>query len=186
MSLLELAFVFFYIGLFTIGGGLVAISLMYKPIVGGGLISEELFYNMVAISESTPGPIGINMATYIGYELHGVFGGIVTTVATVLPSLIIIIIVAKFFTRLKEQPLVQSVFSVLRPAVSGTILVAALQMFSLAILNIPESKENFSWQQVINIPEIIFYAFAFFVITKTKIHPILIIILGAIFGILFL
>lgn len=186
MSIFQLAFVFFYIGLFTIGGGLVAISLMYKPIVGGGLISEELFYNMVAISESTPGPIGINMATYIGYELHGVLGGIITTLATVLPSLIIIIVIAKFFSRLKEQPLVQSVFTILRPAVSGTILVAAVQMFSLAILNLPQVKEDFSWQNLIKIPELIFYSVALLAIAKTKIHPILIIILGAVFGLIFL
>lgn len=71
MTLLHLMLTFFYVGLFTIGGGLVAITLMYGPIVEGGLISSEQFYNMVAISESTPGPIGINMATYIGYQLYG-------------------------------------------------------------------------------------------------------------------
>ena len=69
MSLLALCFTFFYIGLFTIGGGVVAITLMQQAIVEKGLISTEQFYNMIAISESTPGPIGINMATYIGYNL---------------------------------------------------------------------------------------------------------------------
>ena len=89
MTLLGLMATFFYIGLFTIGGGLVAVTIMYKPIVEGGLISAEEFYNMLAISESTPGPIGINLATYIGYNLFGVGGGIATTAATVLPSLIV-------------------------------------------------------------------------------------------------
>ena len=68
VSLIELFFIFFYVGLFTIGGGLVAITLMEETIVSRGLISPEQFYNMVAISESTPGPIGVNMATYIGYK----------------------------------------------------------------------------------------------------------------------
>ena len=104
MTLLHLMLTFFYVGLFTIGGGLVAITLMYGPIVEGGLISSEQFYNMVAISESTPGPIGINMATYIGYQLYGVVGGIATTAATVLPSLIIIKLIARFFNRFRRSP----------------------------------------------------------------------------------
>ena len=89
MTLLQLAFTFFYIGLFTIGGGQVAITLMQQSLVTTGVISQEMFYNMVAISESTPGPIGINMATYIGYELYGVPGGLIVTGAQVLPSIII-------------------------------------------------------------------------------------------------
>ena len=68
MTLLQLALTFFSIGLFTIGGGQVAITLMQQSLVSTGIISQAQFYNMVAISESTPGPIGINMATYIGYE----------------------------------------------------------------------------------------------------------------------
>ena len=96
MSLLQLAFTFFYIGLFTIGGGQVAITLMQQSIVSAGLISQEQFYNMIAISESTPGPIGINMATYIGYELYGVPGALAVTGAEVLPSIIIILIIARF------------------------------------------------------------------------------------------
>ena len=85
-SLFQLFGIFFYIGAFTIGGGLVAVTLMQQTLVDKGVISAEQFYNMVAISESTPGPIGINMATYIGYSQYGVFGGIVTTFGQVLPS----------------------------------------------------------------------------------------------------
>ncbi len=186
MTLLELMFVFFYVGLFTIGGGMVAITLMYEPIVGRGLISSEQFYNMVAISESTPGPIGINMATYIGYELHGLIGGIATTVATVLPSLVIIIIIAKYFSRFQDKPLVKAAFTGLRPAVTGMILVAAAQVFQIAILNIPAFTTSGKWLDLIKIPAFIFYALATTLLLKTKIHPILIIIVGAFFGILFL
>ena len=102
MTLLELLWTFFYIGLFTIGGGQVAITLMYEPMVEGNLITADQFYNMVAVSESTPGPIGINMATYIGCELYGVMGGILVTFATVLPSLIIILVIAKFFDKYQD------------------------------------------------------------------------------------
>ena len=81
MTLLNLFFTFLQVGTFTIGGGLVAITIMQQILVTAGLITPEKFYTMVAISESTPGPIGINMATYIGCELYGPLGGCVATFA---------------------------------------------------------------------------------------------------------
>ena len=186
MTLLQLMFTFFYVGLFTIGGGLVAITLMYGPIVEGGLITSEQFYNMVAISESTPGPIGINMATYIGYELYGVAGGIATTVATVLPSLIIITIIAKYFNRFQDKPLVKAAFTGLRPATSGMVLVAAVQVFIIAILNIPAFKETGSVAQLVALPQAIFYLVACILLFKTKLSPIIMVVAGAIFGVLVL
>ena len=99
MTLLNLLWTFFLIGLFTIGGGQVAITLMYQPLVDGGYLDAAEFYNMVAVSESTPGPIGINMATYIGCKFYGVLGGVAVTFATVLPSFIIILIIARFFEK---------------------------------------------------------------------------------------
>ena len=134
MTLLELLWTFFYIGLFTIGGGQVAITLMYEPLVGGGIISAEQFYNMVAVSESTPGPIGINMATYIGCELYGVMGGILVTFATVLPSLIIILVIAKFFDKYQEKPLVKSVFTCIRPVSAGLIAIAAYEVLKISLI----------------------------------------------------
>lgn len=186
MTLLQLMFTFFYVGLFTIGGGLVAITLMYGPIVEGGLISSQQFYNMVAISESTPGPIGINMATYIGYELYGVIGGILTTTATVLPSLIIITIIAKYFSRFQDKPLVKAAFAGLRPATSGMVLVATVQVFVIAILNIPAFQETGTIIKLVKLPSAIFYCLACVLLFKTKISPILMVVAGAIFGILVL
>ena len=93
-SQFELFYIFFYVGLFTIGGGLVAITLMQQTIVERGYISPESFYNMVAISESTPGPIGMNMATYIGYEFYGIPGAIITTIGQALPSIVVILLIA--------------------------------------------------------------------------------------------
>ena len=93
VSLLWLFCTFFYIGLFTVGGGLVAITLMQQTIVEKGLISVDQFYNMIAISESTPGPVGINMATYLGYEFYGIPGAIITSIGEVLPSIITILII---------------------------------------------------------------------------------------------
>lgn len=186
MSLLQMMITFFFIGLFTIGGGLVAITLMYEPIVGGGLLPSEQFYNMIAISESTPGPMGINMATYIGYEMYGIWGGILTTFATVLPSLIIVILVAKFLGKFQEKPLVKSAFTGLRPAVAGMILVAMIQVFVLAILNLNAFKESGAVYDIVKFPQILYYVVATAVLLKTKLSPIWIIFAGAVFGVLFL
>ena len=174
MTLLELLWTFFYIGLFTIGGGQVAITLMYEPLVGGGIISGEQFYNMVAVSESTPGPIGINMATYIGCELYGVMGGILVTFATVLPSLIIILVIAKFFDKYQEKPLVKSVFTCIRPVSAGLIAVAGYEVLKISVI------------QVFSIQRLIIFLVALALLMRKKTSIILVMILGAIAGILFL
>lgn len=174
MTLLELLWTFFYIGLFTIGGGQVAITLMYEPIVEGGLISAETFYNMVAVSESTPGPIGINMATYIGCELYGVIGGILVTFATVLPSLIIILVIAKFFDKYQEKPLVKSVFTCIRPVSAGLIAVAGYEVLKISVI------------QVFSIQRLIIFLVALALLMRKKTSIILVMILGAVAGILFL
>ena len=174
MTLLELLWTFFYIGLFTIGGGQVAITLMYEPLVGGGIISGEQFYNMVAVSESTPGPIGINMATYVGCELHGVIGGILVTLATVLPSLVIILVIAKFFDKYQEKPIVKSVFTCIRPVSAGLIAVAAYEVLKIAII------------QPFSFTRLGIFLIALGLLFIKKISPVFVMILGAIAGILLL
>lgn len=186
MSLLGLFGTFFYIGAFTIGGGLVAISLMQQELVGRGLISVERFYNMVAISESTPGPIGINMATYIGYEMYGVWGGFITTLGTVLPSWIVIIAIAMFFGSFQEKPLVQSAFYGLRAGSTGMIAVAAWQVLRIAVFTFTRFRASGSYFDIINIPAFILFVSVGILNAKFKWHPILFIIIGAIFGFFFM
>ncbi|MCR4789615.1 MAG: chromate transporter [Treponemataceae bacterium] len=178
MSLLKLCFVFFYIGLFTIGGGQVAITLMQQELMEKGLISPERFANMIAISESTPGPIGINMATYIGCELYGIPGGILATFFTVLPSLICILLVAKFLQKVQDNPYVKSAFSTIKPVVTGLIAVACWNVIEIALI-----PSNFA--------SIDYFSLGFFFIclallTIKKMHPIAVVLLGAFFGIIFL
>ena len=190
-TLLELFCIFFYIGLFTIGGGLVAITSMQQIVVGRGWITSEKFFNMVAISESTPGPIGVNMATYIGYEFHGTFGGIVATLGEILPSYICIILIAKFFARFQEKPVVKAAFKTLRPATSGIVLVACAQVFTLALLNLNafSSAAAFSLETLSGLVKwksAAFYAAALLALFFTKVHPIAIVVAGAAFGIVFL
>lgn len=190
MSLLQLAFTFFYIGLFTIGGGQVAITLMQQSIVSSGLISQEQFYNMIAISESTPGPIGINMATYIGYELYGVPGALAVTGAEILPSIIIILIIARFLRSFNDNPFVKGSLAFLRPVTTGLILVPVIQVIMFTLITPPESISVLTtlegWKSLFNLIPIAGYAVFVFLLFKLKAHPILVIILGAVFGMLFL
>lgn len=190
MTLLHLFFIFFYIGLFAIGGGLVAATFMQQELVEHyHLLTAEKFYSMLAISESTPGPIGINIATYIGTELFGPIGGIVATMGEVLPSLIVIIIIAKFFACFQEKPLVKTMFSVLRPVTSGLVLIALVQVFCLALLRLnltSEIKSFFDFGIIFNWQAIVIYIISLVILLKTKLHPIFIMLLCASFGILFL
>lgn len=179
--------VFFYVGLITIGGGLVAITVMQQILVERfNLISVDMFYNMVAISESTPGPMGINMATYVGTELYGVGGGIATTVGEVLPSIICIILIAKFFGAFSKKSGVKAAFSTLRPAVTGIIAVAAAKVLLLSLANLDGAtfSNPTTWQNAtLSFPNACFYLASLFVLSKTKIHPILIVVAGAVYGV---
>ncbi len=187
MSLIHLFFIFFYIGLFAIGGGLVAATFMYQALVDRyGLISAEKFYSMLAISESTPGPIGINLATYLGNELFGPLGAIVCTIGEVLPSLIIIMMIARFFGAIQKKPMVQAGFSFLRPTTTGLVLVAMVQVFVLALLNIEGFMLDYQVKELFDWPCVCLYLVCLAILFKTKLHPVFIVVLGAIFGIIFL
>lgn len=174
MSLPKLLWTFFYIGLFTIGGGQVAITLMYEPVVEGGLLTAEQFYNMVAVSESSPGPIGVNMATYVGCELYGVWGGILVTFATVLPSLIIILIIAKFFNQYHNTPIVKRVFTCVRPVSVALIAIAAWNVLNISVV------QNFS------LTTVGIFLVALGLLFIKKISPIFVMAVGAVAGILLL
>ena len=193
MSIFMLFCTFFYIGLFTIGGGVVALTLMQQTIVDKGLIDSATFYNMVAISESTPGPLGINMATYIGYNLYGVPGGLIATAGEVLPSLICIMIIAGFLKKFSDNIYVKGTLAFLRPVSTGLVLLPFLQIFVFALFKVPEgaglagvaslARENiFALFDFVNIAAYAVFTFLFF---KFKPHPIFIILAGAVFGIMF-
>lgn len=189
MSLFGLFCTFFYIGLFTIGGGVVALTLMQQTIVAKGIISPEQFFNMVAISESTPGPLGTNMATYIGYNLYGVPGGIIATIGEVLPSVIIIMVIAHFLQKFNNNVYVKGALNFLRPVTTGLILVPGVQIFIFSLVNVPDSFSVLStlegWKSLFEWVNLAAYAVFSFLIFKFKLHPIILLILGAVFGIIF-
>ncbi len=190
VSVFELFGIFFYVGLFTIGGGLVAITLMQEQLVQRGLISPEDFFNMIAVSESTPGPVGVNMATFIGFEFYGIPGAVITTAAEILPSVICILVIAKFLVAFREKEGVKSVFSVLRPATTGLIFVAALNVFVLSMMNIACLSGRLfdieAWKMLFKLKNVIFYVPMLLIVLKTKIHPVFVVVVGAVFGIIFL
>lgn len=129
-TLLELFWTFFKIGLFTFGGGYVMISLIHSTIIEKkGWISEEEMLDIVAIAESTPGPISVNTATFVGYKRGGILGGILATFGVALPSLIIISIIAYFYDDIVGISLVQKAFKGIICAISALIFISATKLF---------------------------------------------------------
>ena len=135
MTLLNLFLTFFKIGLFTVGGGYAMIPVMQREIVDvWHCIQSDVFVNFIGIAESTPGPIAINMATFVGFELYGLVGALLATIAVVLPSFIIILIIAKLFAKFSKSKVVKAMFWGFKPVVAGLILSAAITLGLGAIL----------------------------------------------------
>ena len=183
-SLFQLFLIFFYIGAFTIGGGLVAITLMQQTLVDKGVISAEQFYNMVAISESTPGPIGINMATYVGYELYGIWGSLVLTAGMVLPSLIVIVLIARFTQSFQNAAPVKNTMYGLRAGAAGMIAAAAWNVLAVAVFTLPAFYASRQWTELVDWKAAaVFCLFLLVQILFKRLHPIFLILAGAAVGI---
>ncbi len=181
MLYLLLFWEFFKTGLFSIGGGLATIPFLMDMSDKYSWFTGEELSNMIAVSESTPGPIGINMATYVGFSTAGVAGSLIATTALVLPSLIIIMIIAGFLEKFRENRLVKDTFYSLRPAVIGMLAVSLTSMISPLLINLAES----SFLEIFNLKTIVLFALLLFGILKFKKHPIVYIAIGAIVGIIF-
>lgn len=177
---------FFKVGLFTIGGGLASLPFLYELAEKYTWINNSMIADMIAISQSTPGPIGINMATYAGFKAGGILGGMVATFAIVLPSFIIIVIVANFLNKFKNSKLVDSAFKGLRPTVTGLIAVAWFEIIKISIINVSKFLQtNNLFDVVINFKALIIFLVIFFLTKKFDKHPIVFIGIGALAGIVF-
>ena len=177
---------FFKVGLFTIGGGLATLPFLYDLAEKYTWITKSMIADMIAISQSTPGPIGVNMATYAGFKAAGILGGIVATFSIVLPSFIIIVIVANFLNKFKDSKLVDSAFKGLRPAVTGLIAVAWFEIIKVSIINVNTFLQTKDLLDiVINFKALIIFLIIFLLNKKFKKHPIVFIGLGALAGIVF-
>jgi chromate transporter len=183
MIYLRLIWSYLKIGLFGFGGGYAMLSLIEREIVGPGWITSKMFTDIVAISQMTPGPIGINSATYIGYAapqlagydnpLWGILGSIICTLVVVLPSFLLVSYTSHFIARHKQSLVIRGIFSGLRPVVIGLIASAALLLMN---------GENFGTETTEIIISVIIALAALATVLFTKIHPILVIIASGIAG----
>ena len=171
MIYLELFWTFFVIGAFTFGGGYAMLPLIQIEVVNKGWMANEAVANFVAVSESTPGPFAINMATYVGSEMGGILGAACATLGVVMPSFIIILIVAKCYDRFKKSKLVKGAMSGLKPAVIGMIGTAVLSIGKTVFV-----------QPGMLLSAVLFGAMA--VLAFKKVHPIIIICISAAVGVL--
>ena len=186
--LLQLFWTFFLIGLFGFGGGYAMISMIQGEVVGHyHWMTMGQFTDIVAVSQSTPGPIGINSATYVGYTAlvnagyapyWGILGSFLATFAVVLPSFILMLLISKFLMKYRNHSSVENVFSGLRPAVVGLLAAAALLLMNSE--NFSSMAEN-PWRFCLSI---FLFAFAFIGQKVYRLGPILIIVLCGIAGII--
>lgn len=181
MVFLELFIEFFQIGLFAVGGGPATIPFLMDIPNRHDWYKVSDVANMLAVSESTPGPIGINMATYAGYNAAGFLGGIVATCSLVLPSIIVVVIVARMLKSFSENQYVKSAFWTIRPAVTGLIATAVIGLLQTAIFTASDGTFQFSV-----VPVILCIAFfAGMQINKLKkLHPIVWLAAGAMIGLI--
>jgi len=186
VEILTLFWIFFKIGLFTFGGGYAMIPLIRQELVGGGYITQELLIDFIGISESTPGPFAVNMATFIGMSQYGLLGALATTLGVILPSFVIILIIASLGSKFLESRGVKLAFIGLKPAVIGLILSVSLSLIVHAVLpNIDFESQIFDLS-VFNLKGLIIMTIVILVsIFYKKISPIKIILLSAVLGIIF-
>ena len=181
MTFLDLFWTFFKIGAFTFGGGLAMLPLMQGEVRAHGWLSDADFVNFVAVCESTPGPLAVNMATYIGSEVAGVFGGICATLGVVLPSFVIILLIARCFDKFRSNRFVRGTLAGLKPAVIGLIAAALLSVGETVFFRRGVSWEVFTGAEF-------YVSLGIFLLTAVlifwkKLHPILLICLSAGLGI---
>lgn len=175
---------FLKVGLFTIGGGLAALPFLQKLVDQYGWITSDQLLDMIAISESTPGPIGINAATFMGYKVAGVLGGVIATLGVVTPSLIIIVLLAHTLKNHGDHPLVQGGFSTIRPAVAGLIGSVAIQLGRDELFHLGNWVES-NLIGVLNFPALGVFALIFYLIHRLKWHPVACLAGAAFIGIIF-
>ena len=188
MAFLSLFFTFFKIGAFTFGGGYAMLPFIQQEVLAHNWVAESDLINFIAVSESTPGPFAINMATYVGSQVGGeygvwgsIFGSFCATMGVVLPSFIVILIVARFYEKYKQSKIVKGCMSGLKPAVVGLIGAAILSVVGEVLFPNGVNLAAFTKPSF-------FVALGIFGLTCTlafwkKVHPILLIILSAILGI---
>lgn len=176
---------FFKTGLFSVGGGLATIPFLRAMGEARGWFNEEILSTMIAVGESTPGPIGVNMATYVGYTVGGkegilgaILGSVIATAGLVAPSVIIILCIARVLKQFRENKYVERAFYGVRPAVAGMIGAAGLSMLKSAVL-------QGSVIYGVNVKALVLFCALLFFTNKFKLHPIIYIVISGVIGAIF-
>lgn len=185
---IRLFLVFFKLGLFCFGGGYAMIPLIQDEIAKYGWITTDEFYDILAITEITPGAIAVNAATFIGERVSGILGAAAATAGVIMPSFILVIIISKFFFKFNESPVKKSVFYCVRPAVMGMIVYAAMSVAGTSIFPMGTGSEFFSRiisspLEAVDIRSLVIFAAAGILLAKTKVNPILVLLIMAAAGI---
>ena len=183
MTYVWLFYEFFKTGLFAVGGGLATLPFLRNIAVNHpDWFNESILADMIAVSESTPGPIGVNMATYAGFTVEGILGALVSTLGLITPSVIVMLIIARLLKSFRDNKYVNAAFYGLRPAVAGLIGAAGISVAQTALVYLPF---NGNLSDLINIPSIcIFVVVAVLMrIKKIKLHPIAYLAASALVGI---
>ena len=195
MIFLRLFFEFFKTGLFSIGGGLATIPFLQDMGEATGWFTNQELTTMIAVSESTPGPMGVNMATYVGYHMGcqtflgvpgGLVGAVIATLGLVTPSIIVILIIARFLQKFRHSKVVEAAFAGLRPASTALIVVAGLSVAFSVFFGL--NHVSFSGISVIEWKAVILAAAVFVGMKWTplkKLHPVAFIAAAALIGVLF-
>jgi chromate transporter len=186
MILLRLFWEFFKTGLFAVGGGLATLPFLSRMADTTGWFTQGQLADMVAVSESTPGPIGVNTATYVGFTTAGIPGAVIATLGLITPSILVILLIAAFLRSFRDNRYVNAAFLCLRPASTGLIAASGLSVAAIALLRTGTAG---SWLSRID-PKAIALAAELLVLTRgirqtRKLHPILWILLSAVAGIVF-
>ena len=184
MIYLRLFYEFFKTGLFSVGGGLATLPFLYEMSTKTGWFTTADIADMIAVSESTPGPIGINMSTYAGFTTGGVLGGVVASIGLAVPSVIIILIIARFLEKFRNNRFVEGAFYGLRPASIAMITAAGLNVARVALVNMDALAagnygEFFLWKAIL------LGAAIFIAQRKLKWSPVIFIAIAAVVGIVF-
>ena len=184
MILLRLFIEYFKVGLFSIGGGAATVPFLYELSEKTGWFTAVELTNMIAISESTPGAFGVNMASYVGYTVSGIVGCIVATLGLIAPSIIVIIIISYFLRRFRDNKYVDAAFRGLRPASLALISVACLQITRVALLREDLYALTGSLTDLLNPLMLLMAIVLFLLIRKFKWHPLFFIAISAVAGII--
>lgn len=178
--MIKMIWEFIKIGAFTYGGGLAMIPLLREVAVSAGWLTNSQFADLIAIAQATPGPIAINMATYIGFLEYGYRGAILISLAVVLPASILAIFIAKFLNHFNEEPAVKAAMIGLKPAIIGLLATSILQV---AMVSIYEYKDGISFYKGVDFKAVLFLLISLLLIYKLKKHPVVYIAIGGIVGI---